>query len=80
MQSRKTYVMGSNARCCLVTFTLLRYGLEIITWFRPIAEMQHMLDDKMKALWIHDHNRRWMNEYMSQILQIVHRIVNALEG
>ena len=63
-----------------MTFTLLRYGIGVRTWLRPIAEMQHMFDDRTKALWTHDHNRRWMNEYMSQILQIIHRIINALAG
>lgn len=63
-----------------MTSTSLRYELEVRTWYRPIAEMQHMFDDRTKALWNHDHNRRWTNGYMSQILQIVHRIINALEG
>lgn len=59
---------------------LLRDEMVALTWFRPIVEMQHMSEDKSKLCGVTAHSRRWMNGYMSQIPQIIHRIINALEG
>ena len=63
-----------------MAFMLLRDEMVALTWFRPIVEMQHMSEDKSKLCGVTAHSRRWMNGYMSQIPQIVHRIINALEG